>query len=1491
MSSVQSQAISTPRLTINNTETAKPLDIKNKLQPANSTPNAAHEASELQTSISTRNTTGREPELAYSHALETNTIDRSSAYQSTAIGVSKQATSIRNTADRELALAYSHAPKISGSNQPSDYRLRIIDVAQQSTFGQWRHQLANALKNPDFEKWLGENGFTTNPKIITRTDGMTVIWQGGKSAFLNDCAYSLPILTALKTLQGVPAAISPYSFNPATATLGEIALFYGETISSNPELNKPRAEEIQKSKTFKVPGGIAATLYGTEHKAEEALQEQQAILGKMQNQHTLISELTAMITDKTLNLNKNMEIAPNSIFNLSSESIPGESTSVAQYITAHGWKLPTNQEELTNLVTVLKEPPLTSPQYGNFGGGLSWPVPLDAQQQSAVNMGAKNIIEQGMPGFYRELASPKVFDFVTEDEHWRQVDVSDPRKVIEQLIKTPEAQALGAALENRFKGAHSPTSVDDWFMTAMTLGLEDKANDSAPNRNKVAGYDLAQSSHWGKPLSDVKKGLTQHLIHNASVHFQNMAPIAAYLLLSQTAPEVLVKDIPDKVTYGSHTWVSLKTAVARIEAEAPGKSSTMSFAQVMFYASKDPITAEGDQVEIIAQEAAILDWAVCNGYIDKRSNDLYSPTEIDNVKQRYNHRLKTLEDAAHASNEALPNRKEIALERLRGIYGNAVDLEKKTISQWNILPSIASGPRVANAGPYSLLDLYISGQHLSSKGWDSNNRQISVEPLQKSGLPNNLEDYNKKHSEYTDKINKSIATQVKLLISTLPVEDQKIIKFGELNIFREDAHTARLHEKPQNDKSLLINLKYKGISTTYEVNPRQGTISKRPDRTNIQHERRSSGHIHSTTPLSDVYTVNGQEIKKVVPAGNRTPNLCIEKPEDRSPLQSFDSERTQYIADALVKNAEIKAASRDIAGGITTFDTENPITRKIESFFIDSIPFVGTVKNFLKGEVLEGTLSLGFDIFGFVIPGVRAVGAAGKAASLVRGASKVSQYLAIGSKLAKRGISLASPTAIVTDSAKLLISGGRALTNLGIKGINGIRGAVQSVDLLKLAKQNDIAQGSFKLKNSTETVVDTLAKFDEKAGAWYAYDGKTAHSYGPPLEEFTPNVVAHGGEIKNFDRLPSFFAPRPNPNVNQDFATARRNIKHKSATGFSRGYDNVNPSAIRGYSPGMDINAIKKLALQSGRTPEELGSLSRRVDYLENLPKRFYKKVDEVKLDAEFIEGYKTASPDLIHGYVPTMKTAELQELTLAPELTKQEIGCLYRHIEKKVIELNLGYARKFSDEITQAGGTVTLMPQGFYLSLVQPTSKGQCAALSNTMAYAIKEGKKDTLIENLFTTMAHPEHTGSKKFQTQLTNFHSILTSNFYGGQPTRNVTYAGIISELSEAPASKSLLIGNSIHATTAGVLVNGNNKQWFYFDPNLGLATFTTEAAMRNGMKRALHNGTTSSLFKPDGKNRTYEIADFSESAFMSTVRTNKQDIDSLLVSPIVIPKPTL
>lgn len=124
------------------------------------------------------------------------------------------------------------------------------------------------------------------------------------------------------------------------------------------------------------------------------------------------------------------------------------------------------------------------------------------------------------------------------------------------------------------------------------------------------------------------------------------APLAVFVLLSRKAPELLVKNIPEEVKFGSHTWVSFSTAVARIEAQAPGSTSKMTFAQVMTRAEQIPLYPQEKLVEQLAQSDALKDWGIVNGILDVNGEDVYTGAQMDEVRNAFNKQVAELSAAS-----------------------------------------------------------------------------------------------------------------------------------------------------------------------------------------------------------------------------------------------------------------------------------------------------------------------------------------------------------------------------------------------------------------------------------------------------------------------------------------------------------------------------------------------------------------------------------------------------------------------------------------------------------------------------------------------------------------------------------------------------------------------------------------------------------------------------------------------------------------------------
>lgn len=1155
-----------------------------------------------------------------------------------------------------------------------------------------------------------------------------------------------------------------------------------------------------------------------------------------------------------------MDIHPDSPYTPES----GSTVTLETYIKDNKWFLPTRSSHINTLADAVLGRALQHP-LGNFGGSLSWPLPLTASEQRTLLSGATNF-GASRPNPPKMGMSLGILEYLNSNQKLSEQAIQNPAKALEIIISTPRAQALGQSLQTQMGGIATDSSVNDYALAAINLMLDPDAVHT-PQRNKVAGFDLAQQSHWGEPVSKIHAELSSHLSRTGKTT-PEMAKVGAYLLLARKAPLLLAKDIPDSVTYGSAAWVSFAVAAASVEANAPGTVPNLSYAQIMTEAQT--LGAQDKASTQQAKKAALLDWAVVQGVLPSKKTEDYSAQEVELARTTFNAQSSERIKGSRLANTEIPSRKEIALAKLTERFGAGVPFEEPLLVPKNPSPPSPYLFSVAARGPvygHSLLDIAMGGQVMSNIDWKTSDPRIAAAIKGKSLAFDTNEVFNTKFSQAMDASKESIAILIKHFISELPLSDRKNFEFGALEFRQEKKYARGLSDTYVGKKpSLYVKTTLGSTHCAYEINTCEGKIKPI-----------SMGIYTNSSMISGANTLH---MEAFTPTTASAADLTSRSPSSTGlPPNSFSSPRTQILANVMVEHLDIdnETVVRQATGSTRYEDTLNA-EKNVNEFFLDLVPLRSAIVNFSKGNFGAGTLDLAFDVFGFATAG------AGVSAKVLNATSKAAsagaKALQAGKVIGKALLSEFNPFTVAGN----VLEGGVKLVS---KAINTFSAGSGSYDLLKAAsRQYDVAaKGNLQVAGNT---VETSAVLKE--GKWYSYDVARSRPYGSPLQNFTPTVVAHGGDIQSSGWFSNWFGQTPNPNFERDFDAALLEASHTDSASFNRGFSSKTPPDIAGYTASMSIDAIKKLAVASSCSPEQLGRLSQRIDYLEKLPQAYGTQLTNAKLaDAQhFNQGYTSGNPAVIDGYSSSLTITQIKELTLVPGRTPHAIGCLKKQIERKAIAINLENSRKFSEDVTSAGGTVTLMPQGYYLNQVNPISGGECAALSNAMAYAIQEGKQHTLIENFFTVMAHPEHANTQKFRQNLTHFQATLRTEFHGGQTTYKATYSDIISDLASAEKSESILIGNSRHGITAGVVVNGPDKEWFYYDPNFGLASFKTEESMRNGLERAMNSGTTSHLFKPNPGTRTYDVAAFNELYLINTVKS--LNVFSLFAAPINIPKMT-
>lgn len=1208
-------------------------------------------------------------------------------------------------------------------------------------------------------------------------------------------------------------------------------------------------------------------------------------------------------------LNKNtLPLNPNSSQALAHTTPP----TFTSLITELGYDLPRTADEFTALAQKIEQKALLYP-LGDLGGALSWPVPLSRADELKLDrfLSSDNT---GVPGLPLPRDGKATLGYLLSASALTPSDLQDPVKALQTLLDTPSAQALGHAIQAHLGGVSSDTSIYDYLLTAINVGLDPKSATISRDRNNVADYDLAHPDNIGRLPSSIVESLSQKLVSDGKAT-QATAKLASHLLLASRYPHFLIKDIPASVTYGSTVWTQLSLAAAKIEAQTPGRVQTMTYAEVLVAAESMPANNHAVQ---FAQREALRDWGGSQGVLTAPDSEP-SEADIEKVRLAYNDQLTALPNISSSMQTAWPSREKMALSLLEAAFPG---VDPHVFKARVLKRFYEGGGRAPGVYPElrSMLDIVMEGVKLKK-----NYRWIITSNI---GVP--INDFN--NLVRSDKASvadlfdtayaetKSAQTEghrgmVKYLISKLPLADRRNLESGKLEFFHtNDYKIAMDFTSPlalsKRGNTLHVKTTLAGEVNIYRIDTSKGTIEKDNHLTRTFTEpysgekldRRHANTVSRTTLLAPPYPGNHAD----------------ENPQPPAIPNSYGSERTAFIADAFLKALALD--NDDLlnhARGVSSFDADRLFNAAIGEFFLNLIPLRSAIVNFKNNKIADGLFDLFFDVIGLVTLG------SGKAAHAAKvlgtGLNATSKVVKTVKFIGTATLEALNPLSGLGD---LAVGGGKLLGNsvnyLSAKGrdvIIKLKGLTGTFDGLKAASKTHgvAATGSYKVAGQT---IEGGAVFHE--GKWYAYDPISDRQYGPALKDFIPKVAAHDGEVRAFTdswlgkMIGAVVAPPAvNANFLKDFVSALSRAKAEDNAAYIRGQNTGKPDAIFGYSPALKIDDLKRLAVAERRTPTELGSLVKRIDELQALPDRFKTARETAQLvDADaYKRGYEAGSPEGISGFAGTLTLNQCAELAIVRGRTPEELGRLVKYMENRRIAVGLENFRVFNAEITAAGGKAVPVPQGFYLSQVSLLSDGECAAISNVMASAaahLSPGKQDVFMKNMYAAMVPALSPGDiaelrkidpnkatieqrraadvSKFRVQLNQMQEVMGTRFHHGMQARQVPHTEIIAELAKAgkaSTSKTLLINGPGHGITAGY--NAKKREWFYFDPNFGKATFTTEAAMSAGLESTLNRGLSSQLMPhfPGTTRDTpqYKISVFDEANLNATLSGSGVDVSFL------------
>lgn len=1030
--------------------------------------------------------------------------------------------------DNELAMQYMIALNLAGN------RMKVDDfdhIPPHSTFGQWWKQLHDAFQSPDVQQWIRATGIDTStikldPKsgqlsysLERRLDPQRTLHTVGQDDS-QWAAISGPILQAARVIGTEFRFAPPVNSTDVPVPWWIVGHFYQEPQNLTLAGMHRRADEISSQQNFKPldPTRFADLI---KSRSEDALQDQQAVLGDIRNRYqagealqrlaTALSNGSKDVGQIQAELQKTVPLSADGTYFPKGAGESNE-VSLTQLLEDHGWDIPTTHEQVVNLANALTTAPPKAATHGDLGGALSWPVPLDQQSQEQL----REAIRAGELGGIPLTPFNNVLDYLLNGRPITTQEHRNPRLLIDTLLSSPRGIELGKALEASFAARSVKGSASDWLLAALNVGSTGNAG-SAGEATAIEGYQLVSVANHNKHPSAVFEALAAHLVSNGTARSLDTARVHAHLMLASRAPEFLVKDIPKEVGVGTHSWVSFTTAVARIEAKAPGATAAMSYAQIMLAASTAPISEDERQVEYAAQNQAIKEWAIPHG-MDYPTTD----TALAEVRKEFDAQLRVLSAAAETPDIKMPMTDAIATELMKqalpGVDPKLFD--KKCIRS---KPSNRHFP-----GPYSLKDLFRDGRALvgappdsntdwgvgrgffefftgggisiAADGtpavWVSSSADVNVnEMLPKlKDLPRPQEQFDADFAKYEDAIKKTTSALFKYGISKLPLEDQQHLQFGEITVRREiDYDRPDLPQRTENGVLLFEtkrNINGKLSVMTYAYDRLKGTFTRRPGKT-----------YQERVPSEGWYPAKGKKYDLIKPAGQHPPGITDERPGAQGVPNSFSSDRTHYLIDAVIEDMELPAV-RQYAKGASTFETEVPTYKIVGEIALNLIPLRSAIINFKEGKITEGIVDLAFDVFGFVV----GLGAAAKAAkALSAGASALSKAAQAVKIIGRAAVGALNPVGGIDDLARGVFQAGGYVVNKTYKGVKQLRAAYSGVNLLELAKKGDVAQGTIKAANGAGSR-KVLAQRDEATGQWYDFNPRTKKSTGNPMTNFVPDA-------------------------------------------------------------------------------------------------------------------------------------------------------------------------------------------------------------------------------------------------------------------------------------------------------------------------------------------------------------------------------------------------
>ncbi|MFJ7795592.1 hypothetical protein [Pseudomonas sp. NPDC096950] len=460
-----------------------------------------------------------------------------------------------------------------------------------------------------------------------------------------------------------------------------------------------------------------------------------------------------------------------------------DQVSLAQWLRFHEHAIPKTDEETRRLITLLELRLPKSPPLGNYWELLSAapdsPISLDDTQRRQIRA-LSNRYTRGQGKLLDHLSQVALGGRITT------LNRSDADEYLQTLAShfLAASWAKGYIKELEWYGASSDEPLSDEYrqqvmLTAVLLDLHPSIGEEEP-RNHVAGFNLYATEHVEHSFVAVRTALESHLVAKAGVSEQ-IAPLAAHLLLAYAAPEFLVKELPPTLLLGTPPWVEFCRSVAMVEFNAPGSSRLMTYAQIKELAAIDWTDESLTTLSNLLAVDPLLDWALLNGIITLADVQNSHTSAIGTATSAYEKHLGLLADIQTKLSKKFPTRRDIAL-RLLKVTAPDCDYVEDEILRKKIIH--APRPGFATSEPMSLVELLMSNE-LGAREWDLVNKGsvYDVYPFINNETYRLKPEFNRLFNQVHTQFSEATSSSFKLAFTHLPPLDRKRLLQGQVTLF------------------------------------------------------------------------------------------------------------------------------------------------------------------------------------------------------------------------------------------------------------------------------------------------------------------------------------------------------------------------------------------------------------------------------------------------------------------------------------------------------------------------------------------------------------------------------------------------------------------------------------------------------------------------------------------------------------------------------------